>query len=167
MADELDAYQGKSVGELGWEAGWFVLHTLIAIAILALILFGGMALHASPDTASPKMVGTFLAILLPFLVGYVIAKLRHDFVARNVWISGLLLFAIVCVWVLDLPTGNGLCEHCGAMDKLTRTFFSIDNGSGLAGGWGLVLGAWLPLSLLFYALGAHLGLGREPEYLED
>ena len=163
MSEDVDVYQGKSIGDLGEEAVWFVLHTLIAIAIVLLIMFGGVAMHANPDAASPKEAATVLAFLLPLIVGFVIAKVRRDPAARYVWISGVLLFAIVCVWVLDLPTGNGLCEHCGALDKLTRTFFSIDNGSGLAGGWGLVLGTWVPLSLFGYALGARVALGREPE----
>ncbi len=167
MSEELDVYQGKSIEELGYEALWFLAHTLIALAVLLLILLAGVVLHANPDTASPKVVATVLAFILPLIIGFAIAKARQDYVARYVWISAIIAFAIVCVWVLDLPTGNGLCEHCGAVDKLTRTFFSIDNGSGLAGGWGLVIGCWIPLSLVGYALGAYLGLGRDQEVILD
>ena len=167
MSDELDVYQGKSVGELGYEAVWFLLHTLVAIAVVALIMFGGILLHADPDAASPKLMATLLAFLCALVVGFAIARARRDHVARYVWISAILFFAIVCVWVLDLPTGNGLCEHCGAVDKLTRTFFTTENGSGLASGWGLVLGSWIPLALLGYALGAHLAVGRVREVVLD
>ncbi len=167
MTEQLDVYQGKSIGDLGREAIWFLVHTIIAILVVVLIVLVGTALHADPDAVNPKVIATVLSFLLAMLVGLAIAKARHDYVARYVWISGLLFFAIMCVWVLGLPTGNGLCEHCMAMDKLTRTFFSIQNGSGLLGGRGLLLGCWIPLALVGYAVGAQLGLGREPEVVVD
>lgn len=167
MSEELDIYQGKSVNDLGREAVSFLVHTILAILAVVLIMLVGSMLNANPEAASPKVIATLLAFLLAAVVGFAIAKARHDYVARYVWVSGLVLFSVVCVWVLDLPTGNGLCEHCGAVDKLTRTFFSVENGSGLAGGWGLVLGCWVPLALFGYALGAQLGLGHEPEVILD
>jgi len=66
--------------------------------------------------------------------------------------------SIVCVWVLGLPTGNGLCENCGPVEKLWRTFFTFDHGSGLMGGDGVLVGAWIPLSMISYAIGAKLAL---------
>ncbi len=71
---------------------------------------------------------------------------------------GLVFFALVCVWVLDLPTGTGLCEKCLALEKLYRTFFDINHGSGLMGGDGLLVGLWIPLSMIGYSLGAIAGL---------
>ena len=44
------------------------------------------------------------------------------------------------------------------MERLWRTFFSISNGSGLMGGDGLIIGTWLPLSMIGYAIGSHFGL---------
>ncbi len=167
MNEDLDTYHGKSVGDLGQEAVWFLLHTLFAILVVCLILLGGVMLHADPDAASPKVAGTVLSFVLPMMAGFLVTKVRQDFVARFVWISGLLAFLIVCVWVNDLPTGNGVCEHCGAVDKLTRTFFSIQNGSGLASGQGLLLGCWLPLSLFGYALGARLAGERRSAVVLD
>ena len=70
----------------------------------------------------------------------------------------LTAIAAACVWVIDLPTGPGLCETCGTIERLWRTFFSIDNGSGLLAGEGLLVGAWLPLSMIGYAVGAAFGL---------
>jgi hypothetical protein len=84
--------------------------------------------------------------------------MQRNEVASYVWISGLVFFSIVCVWVLDLPTGPGLCEDCGAIDKLWRTFFSIRHGSGLMAGDGLLFGSWIPSSMIGYAVGAHFGL---------
>jgi cytochrome bd-type quinol oxidase subunit 2 len=167
MNDELDVYQGKSVGELGRDAAWFLFHTLVAIAVVAAIMMGGMVLHTDADSSAPKLLATLLAFVMALVVGFAVARVRHDRVAPYVWISAILFFAIVCVWVLDLPTGNGLCEHCGAVDKLTRTFFTVDNGSGLANGWGLVVGSWVPLALLGYAAGAQLAVGRVRELVVD
>ena len=148
----------KSISDLGREAMWFLTHTLLAVAALTLVL-GGMSLaHPDPDAATPKLLATALALLIPMTFGYFLTRLHHNEISRYVWISGLLLFSVVCVWVLDLPTGNGLCEHCGAVEKLWRTFFSIDSGSGLMGGDGLLVGSWLPLSMIGYAVGSRFGL---------
>src|SRR5438270_13786417 len=88
----------------------------------------------SKDGPAPKIIGTILAFFAPLFAGAIIAWRQQNDVACYVWISGLLIFAIVCVWVLDLPTGPGLCEHCLATEKLTRTLFDIYHGSGLLAG---------------------------------
>ena len=157
MVDEFDASQGKSLTQLGYEAGWFLGHTCIAVFSLLLLAVVGLTMHVSPDTSTPKLVGTVLAFLVPLIVGFIVARATRNPIGRYVWISGLLIFSVVCVWVLDLPTGNGLCEHCGALEKLWRTFFAINNGSGLLSGNGLLVGTWVPLSLFGYALGARAG----------
>ena len=158
MVDDFDASQGKSAGDLGREAVWFTLHTIIALLVLAAILITFWVVHTDPDATQPKIMATFLAFLIPMIVGFIIARVRQDRTAKYVWISAVLLFSIVCVWVLDLPTGNGLCEHCLAVEKLYRTFFDINHGSGLMGGDGLLVGTWMPLSMIGYAVGARFGL---------
>ena len=159
MTEDFEVSQGKSIGELGREALWFVAHTAIAvIALLALIGVMWM-FHPNPDATGPKLLATVLAFLVPLAVGFLIVKQTNE-IGRYVWISGLLIFAIVCVWVLDLPTGNGLCEHCGALEKLWRTFFDITHGSGLMGGDGLLVGTWVPLSLFGYSAGAKMGIDQ-------
>lgn len=158
MAIKQDIAPGKSLGDLGREAFWFLTHTLIAVIVLAVVIVGLSITHPDPDATSPKLLGTGLAFLVPMIGGFLIARMQQNDIARYVWISGLLLFSVVCVWVLDLPTGNGLCEKCGAVEKLWRTFFSISNGSGLMGGDGLLFGTWVPLSMIGYAVGAKFGL---------
>jgi hypothetical protein len=121
-------------------------------------------MQPEPDSATPKVYATALAFVVPLIGGFLIARIERNRsqaqVARYVWISGLLFFAAVCVWVLDLPTGNGLCESCvnEPVQKLWRTFFSFNHGSGLMGGDGVLVGFWMPLSMIGYAVGAKFGL---------
>ncbi len=158
MAIKQDITQGKSLGDLGREAFWFITHTLLAVLLLALMLAGVWMSHPDPDSTTPKLLGTVLAFVVPMIGGFIVAKMQQNEIARYTWISGLLLFSVICVYVLDLPTGNGLCENCGAVEKLWRTFFDIGNGSGLMGGDGLLYGTWLPLSMIGYSVGAWFGL---------
>lgn len=160
MAEQFVNSSDKSAGDLGREAIWFTAHTLVAVFILAVVLAAGALLHPSLDATDPKIVGTILAFVVPMLGGFIVAKVKPNPVAGFIWISGLLMFSIVCVWVLDLPTGPGLCENCGAVEKLYRTFFDINHGSGLMGGDGLLVGTWIPLSMIGYSVGANLGLNK-------
>ena len=161
--EEFEESHSKSLRELGREAFWFAAHTLLAILALVVVLIAGILLQPPMDATMPKLIGTVAAFVVPLLAGFLIAKKQQNEIARYVWISGMLIFAAVCVWVLDLPTGNGLCEHCGAVDKLWRTFFDITRGSGLMGGDGLLVGTWIPLSLFGYAIGASAGLDKGEE----
>jgi hypothetical protein len=158
MNPNQDISQGKSIGDLGREAFWFLTHSTLAFVILVLVI-GAMTLtHPDPEAVGPKLLGTVLAFLVPMIGGFLIARSQQNDIAKYVWISGLVVFSVVCVWVLDLPTGNGLCENCGAVEKLWRTFFDIRHGSGLMAGDGLLAGAWIPLSMIGYAIGAKFGL---------
>jgi hypothetical protein len=160
MSQEFVSSADKSAGDLGREAIWFTVHTLTAVLILAIVVAVIALSHPSIDAIEPKLWGTLFAFVVPMAAGFLIVKARPDPTAGYVWISGLLMFSVVCVWVLDLPTGPGLCEKCGAVEKLYRTFFDINHGSGLMGGDGLLVGTWIPLSMIGYALGAKLGLDR-------
>ena len=161
MTEDFEVSQGKSIGDLGREAVWYCAHTLFAI----LTLFGLVAViwmfHPDPNALNPKLLATALALLVPLVIGFIIMKLTRNDIGRYVWISGLLIFAIVCVWVIDLPTGPGLCEHCTLMERLWRTFFDFQHGSGLMSGDGVLIGTWVPLSLFGYAIGSKGALGTE------
>ncbi len=158
MPSQGDISQDKSLADLGREASWFATHTVIAFLLLVLVV-GVMSLnHPDPDASRPKMIGTVLAFLVPMFGGFVLARRHRNDIASYVWISGLVIFSITCVWVLDLPTGNGLCENCGAVEKLSRTFFTFTHGSGLMAGDGLFIGTWIPLSMIGYAIGSRFTL---------
>jgi len=160
-SDDFEISPGKSLGDLGKEAIWFFVHSVIAlICMVATILGMSPFVHTQGEVGSVE-IGTLLCVLVAFVVGFLITKMTGNEIARYVWITGLLLFAAVCVWTLDLPTGNGLCEGCGPIDKLWRTFFSVSNGSGLMAGQGIMVGTWAPLSLVFYAIGSSFGLSKE------
>lgn len=158
MNPNKDITQGKSIRELGLEAFWFLTHSGLAFVILVLVIAVITLTHPDPDAIEPKLLGTVLAFLVPMIGGFLIARSQQNDIAGYVWISGLVVFAVVCVWVLDLPTGNGLCENCGAVEKLWRTFFDIRHGSGLTAGDGLLIGTWIPLCMIGYAVGARFGL---------
>lgn len=155
-----DISQGKSVGDLGREASWFLFHSLLAALCLLGVIVAMTMDNPDPDAITPKLIATGLAFMVPMLGGWIIARTLQNDIAGYVWISGLVIFSVVCVWVLDLPTGNGLCENCGAVEKLWRTFFDIQHGSGLMAGDGLVAGTWIPLSMFGYSFGAKLGLKK-------
>jgi hypothetical protein len=158
MLKQRDISQDKTIGDLAREALWFLTHTLIAVILLAIVI-GVMSLNnPDPDSSTPKLQATILAFIIPMVGGFLLARIHRSNIAAYTWISGMALFSIVCVWVLDLPTGNGLCESCEASEKLWRTFFTFSHGSGLMGGDGLLIGAWIPLSMIGYAVGAKLAL---------
>ena len=160
MAEETELATGKSIGDLGREAMWFILHTLFAVFFMALVVAAISLLRPDPESSQPKLICTLFVFLIPAIAGMIIARSQKIDTARYVWISGLIMFSVVCVWVLDLPTGPGQCENCGAIAKLWRTFFAFDlsHGSGLMGGDGLLVGLWIPLSMIGYSLGAIFGL---------
>ena len=151
----------KTTNQLMKEAGWFVLHTFFAVLVMVLVVGGFSLTKPDPEAALPKLLCTLAVFLAPMVGGFAAGRMRSDTVASNVWISGLITFAIVCVYVLDLPTGAGLCDGCGAVDKLWRTFFSIDRNSGLMGGDGVLIGTWMPLAMIGYAGGAKVGKTAE------
>lgn len=160
---QMEAEQNKSLRDLAMEAFWFVLHTLLALASMLAMVVVMTLTKPDPDAIEPKIIATALAFVVPLLFAMAITKWKQNDIATYVWISGLLFFSSVCVWVLDLPTGPGLCEHCGALDKLWRTFFDITHGSGLMGGDGLAVGVWIPLAMFGYAIGASLVLEKKKE----
>lgn len=163
MTEELgqtpELAQGKTPGQLLKEAFSFLLHTLLSV--LVLLAVGGAITLAQPQSFSMALAAV-LAFVIPGFAGFLTAKIRNDSTAKYIWIAGLLWMSIVMVWVLDMPTGPGLCEKCDAGDKIWLTFFDFFRDSGLINGLGRVVGTWPSLAMVGYAIGAGFGL-KKPE----
>ncbi len=158
MAYQREISHEKTTGGRAREAACFFAHTLVA-AILLAIAIGVISLNdPDPDSITPRLLGTVLAFLVPLTGGFLLARIHHNRIAGQVWICGLIIFSLACFSVIGLPTGRGLCEICGPGEKLWRTFFTLNRGSGLMGGDGLLIGTWAPLSMIGYAIGAKLGI---------
>ena len=151
------------MGDLGREALWFAAHTLIAVVTLIVVMFAIAFFQPDPNASGPKLMAMALALVVPMAVSFAITKQTRNQIGPYIWISALIVFVAACVWVIDLQTGPGLCQQCGPghlIERIWRTFFSLDNGSGLLGGQGVVIGCWVPLSLVGYSIGARLGLDK-------
>lgn len=141
----------------GWRAVWFLIHTLIALAAWLALMLVGYALHPPIDSQTP-IVG--LSIFVPLFVGYFVARLHPDKIATNLWLLGFIWLFIISLWILYIPTGPDRCYQCGAVDRLTRTLFSIPTPSGLIDDDGPFLGTWPAAALIGYSIGAWLGNRR-------
>lgn len=144
---------------LGQQALWFFIHTMVAVGSWLGLMWIGYLVN--PATV-PQSVILFLSIGGPLVVGSVMTRYRQDEMAPLVWLVGLIWLLIVSLWILDMPTGPNACFQCGATEKLTRTFFSIPRPSGLIDNDGPFVGTWPAAALLGYAIGARLALKRRP-----
>ena len=91
-----------------------------------------------------------------------ITSFRQDEMATAVWLVGMIWLLIIALWVLDMPTGPDQCFQCGATEKLTRTFFSLPQPSGLIDNDGPFLGTWPAAALAGYSIGARLAMKKAP-----
>jgi hypothetical protein len=97
---------------------------------------------------------------VPLVVGFLVARIHPTEMATLVWLLGLIWFLIVCLWVLDMPTGPSQCFQCEATEKITRTFFSWPRPSGLIDDDGPFICTWPAVALVGYSIGAKLGFRR-------
>jgi hypothetical protein len=170
MAGGSQVSRDKSMGDLGWEAVWFTGHSLLACITLLFVVVLMSAFHPAAEDTAPMLFAMLLAFTIPACVGFAVANLTRNIIGRYVWISGLLLFVAACVWVINLPTGPGLCAECGPghlIERIWRTFFAFQNGSGLLSGEGILIGCWTPLALIGYAVGSKLGLDHSTHSSTD
>jgi hypothetical protein len=156
---------GKTAGSMFAEVMRFFVHSLIPVIFIAVFFLSTAAMQIA--VPYPELVSAAIAFFIPALLGAVIAMTWKDPTATYVWIMGLLWFSIIAVVVLDMPTGPGLCEHCGAGQKLWLTFFDITQDSGLMNNNGRLVGTWPTLALVGYALGARMVLKDKMRQTED
>jgi hypothetical protein len=125
---------------------------------MALMLLG----YAIKPVGVPQLqlVILLFSLAVPLIVGLLIARIHPAEMATLVWLLGLIWFLIVCLWVMDMPTGPNQCFQCDATDKIARTFFSWPRPSGLIDNDGPFIGTWPAVALLGYSIGAKLGFRR-------
>lgn len=149
--------EDSSSAKLWWQALWFFLHTLLALAAWAALMAVGYAINPQ---GVPQAVILGLSIAVPLGVGALVTKFRQDDMATLVWLMGLIWILIIALWILDMPTGPNACFQCGATEKLTRTFFCLPQPSGLIDDDGPFLGTWPAAALVGYSIGARLALRK-------
>jgi hypothetical protein len=138
----------------------FVAHTVLALGSWLVLMLIGYALN---PPRVPQTIILLLSMAVPLLVGFLITRFRQDEMATVVWLVGLIWMLILSLWILDMPTGPNECFQCGAVDKLTRTFFSLPLPSGLIDNDGPFLGTWPAAALIGYSIGARLAMRRRSE----
>jgi hypothetical protein len=158
MQSSLYTEEERSESKLTRQAIWFLLHTLLAIGSWLALMGVGYAMSPS---GVPQFVILILSMLFPLLVGFIVNKVRQDEMAPVVWLMGLIWVLIVSLWVLDMPTGPNECFQCNATEKLTRTFFSLPQPSGLIDDDGPFIGTWPAAALVGYSIGAQLAMKRK------
>lgn len=148
---ELEEHHASS---LSGQALSFFLHSLLALASWMALMLLGNIIHPS---GVPQLAILLVSAAVPLAVGFLIARIYPSEMAALVWLLGLIWFLIVCLWILDMPTGPNQCFQCGASEKIARTFFSLPRPSGLIDDDGPFLGTWPAAALIGYAIGAKLG----------
>ncbi len=150
MQDE----QGPNIGK---QALWILIHTLVAfgswVAMMAAITL------MNPQNV-PAAITWALAFAFPAIVGFLFTKAKQNEMAPHVWLIGLIWFLIICLWVLDMPTGPNQCYHCDATQKILLTFFSTSEDSGLIDGQGRLVGTWPATALMAYGFAAGFALNK-------
>ena len=147
----------ESESKLSRQAVWFFVHTILALGAWVALMLAGYALNPA---GVPQIAILALSIAVPLVVGLIVTRIRQDEIAASVWLIGLIWILIISLWVLDMPTGPNACFQCGAMEKITRTFFSLPSASGLIDNDGPFLGTWPAAALIGYSIGAKLGLRK-------
>ena len=137
------------------QAVWFFLHTIFSLLAWAAIM---AVISLFRPESVPAVATLIFSCAIPMLAGYIIVRIRPSEVATLTWLAGMVLFMIIALWVLDMPTGPGACFRCGAPQKLWFTFFSMHRDSGMLDGQGRLLATWPSAAMIGYAIGAKLAM---------
>ena len=149
---------------LSRQALLFFLHTALALATWSLLMIVGYALNPPWFALGiiPQIAILGASLCAPLLVGFIVNRFRQDDMAPLIWLMGLIWALIICLWILDMPTGPGECYQCDATEKLSRTFFSWPSPSGLIDNDAPFLCTWPAAALVGYAIGAKFALRPRP-----
>ena len=147
----------ERVSNLAEQAFWVLVHTLVAIgswiAMMTLITM------AKPQSV-PVPLTSLISFVVPFVVGNIFTRIKQNDMGPYTWLIGMIWFLIICLWILDMPTGPNQCYHCDASQKLFLTFLSPTEDSGLIDGQGRLIGTWPALAWAGYGIGSRLALKK-------
>jgi hypothetical protein len=148
----------EKVSNLAEQALWVFIHVLMALgAWVAMIL----AISLAKPESVPVLITTALSFVVPFVVGSIFTRVKQNEMAPYTWLIGMIWFLIVCLWILDMPTGPNQCYHCDASQKIFLTFFSPYEDSGLIDGQGRFVGTWPAVAFIGYGIGSSFALKRK------
>jgi hypothetical protein len=148
----------EKVSNLAEQALWVLIHTLLAAGSWAAMML--LITFAKPESV-PVLITLALSFTIPFVVGNIFTRIKQDDMAPYTWLVGLIWFLIICLWILDMPTGPNQCYHCDASQKLYLTFFSPSEDSGLIDNEGRLIGTWPAVAFIGYGIGARFALRRK------
>lgn len=147
----------EKVATLAEQALWVLIHVLMALGSwVAMVLFISFL---KPESV-PVLFTLGLSFAIPFIVGNIFTRIKQNDMAPYTWLIGVIWFLIVCLWVLDMPTGPNQCYHCDASQKMFLTFLSPTEDSGLIDGQGRFVGTWPAMAFIGYGIGSSLALKR-------
>jgi hypothetical protein len=156
--EELIHEEEEKASNLAEQALWVLIHTVIAIGAWGAMMVAITLLKPDPV---PVLITLAMSFMWPLIVGNVVTRIKQNEMAPYTWLIGLIWFLIICLWVLDMPTGPNLCYHCDASQKIFLTFFSPLQDSGLIDNEGRFLGTWPAAAWIGYGIGARLALKRK------
>jgi hypothetical protein len=145
----------QPASKFSYQVLWFFLHTVSALTAWIALMMGGYALN---PVGVPQWAILALSIFVPLIVGFFVTALHKDEMGTMMWLLGIIWILIVAYWILDMPTGPNACFHCNATEKLTRTFLSFPQPSGLIDDDGPFVGTWPAAALVGYSIGSRIGL---------
>jgi len=157
--DEVEILEEEEkVSNLAEQALWVLIHTLLAIGSWVVMI---LVISMMRPESVPAIVTLAASFAIPFLVGNIFTRIKQNDMAPYTWLIGLIWFLIICLWILDMPTGPNQCYHCDASQKLYLTFFSLNEDSGLIDGQGRFVGTWPAVAFIGYGIGSGLALKRK------
>jgi hypothetical protein len=157
-AEEVEILEEEEkVTSLAEQALWVLIHVLLSAGTWATMM---LIITLMKPESIPVMVTLALSFAIPFLVGNIFTRIKQNDMAPYIWLIGLIWFLIICLWILDMPTGPNQCYHCDASQKIYLTFFSPSEDSGLIDNEGRFIGTWPAVAFIGYGIGSRFALKR-------
>jgi hypothetical protein len=158
-SDQIEIQEEEErVSNLGEQALWILIHSVLAIGSWVAMM---LAISMMKLESVPVVITLALSLIVPLIVGNIVTRFKQNEMASYTWLIGLIWFLIICLWILDMPTGPNQCYHCDASQKLYLTFLSPTEDSGLIDGEGRLIGTWPTVAFIGYGIGSSLALKKK------